>query len=240
MEGTAVDALELRKAAAEVMGLPVSEVVEVLESPAGPVVTTKDGVSYVLDRSDKSRGDDGTWKYLAKPSEKYNDTLAVFENVGADFTLEATDDTPRRARRNRGRGAAVTEPLAAAPDPSSDEAIDAQAAASLRTGPTVDEDEDLDGGDTLEDEVLDREGDLDDDKSLEELVADREEDLDAGASLEQLVAEREGTERDGGTVDFTQLDKGALINYARDHGIDVKANWSHARILEAITDATRS
>lgn len=203
--------------------VPPSEVADILDSPAGPVVTTTDGVTYVLDRVN---GDENAeWKIMRTADDKVGGFAIPVFVPPAPEEFELNTPGTRRSRRK--------------PKPGSREEREAAAANDLATGPREDDnaDDDVNEDESLEAKVREREGDLDNDASLEELVAQREGDPDA--SLE-AVAHDPGEERDSGVVDLSQLNKEQLLTLARIRGVDVKPAWGEARIREAIEDASTS
>lgn len=77
-------------AAAELLGLPVREVLSCDDTPAGLVIVTSDGVSYVLVPEDRPDGAGATGlMYLAAPTDPYNGSFPL-------YTMPADDDEVSR------------------------------------------------------------------------------------------------------------------------------------------------
>lgn len=89
--------------AARTLGVPVTEISDVADSPAGTIIVTVDGASYVdvpADRPD-SEGKTGLM-FLAAPKEKYSGSFPV-------YAAPVEDDEPQPAKR---AAAAVTAAVA--------------------------------------------------------------------------------------------------------------------------------
>lgn len=86
--------------AAALLGIPESEVNDVFDSPAGDVIVTKDGCSYVYVTGGDAEGKTGVM-FLAKPWPDYVGPFPVYAGpVDAATADEVAEDRakPRRAR----------------------------------------------------------------------------------------------------------------------------------------------
>lgn len=75
--------------AAARLGLPVTEIRDVNDSPAGDIVVTTDGVAYIVvpDDNPDSEGKTGVM-YLAAPHERYADVFPVYAAPSDDDEVE--------------------------------------------------------------------------------------------------------------------------------------------------------
>lgn len=75
--------------AAARLGLPVSEIRDVNDSPAGDIVVTTDGVAYIVVPEDNpdSEGKTGLM-YLSAPHDRYGDTFPVYAAPVDDDEVE--------------------------------------------------------------------------------------------------------------------------------------------------------
>lgn len=88
--------------AAHRLGVPVAEIADVLDSPAGMVYVTTDGQSYVDVIEPDGDGRTGLM-FLAAPTEKYADTFPVY-TAPADDVLEPITDGERVTEPATGSG----------------------------------------------------------------------------------------------------------------------------------------
>lgn len=101
--------------AAELLGVPVSEIVEVLDGPAGDLITTSDGQTYVNLLP-------GRLMFLQPPHDGYVGPFPVADGTVA--TVPAADETAKPRRRQRGpkQAAEPTSPDASDRDTGNDPA----------------------------------------------------------------------------------------------------------------------
>ena len=94
--------------AARTLGVPVTEISDVASSPAGTVIVTTDGVSYIDVPAGKpdSEGKSGLM-YLSAPGETYTGSFPV-------YALPADDDTAKPATAAAAAVTAATKSAAAA------------------------------------------------------------------------------------------------------------------------------
>lgn len=89
-----MNATALTTTAAEALGVPAREIADVLESPAGLVVHTTDGVGYIIVPDDQPDADGKTGlMLLAKPTESWSGSFPVFANEPTP-TTDPADPAP--------------------------------------------------------------------------------------------------------------------------------------------------
>ena len=96
--------------AAVLLGVPESEIAEVLDGPAGDLITTIDGQAYVNlpDGAPDASGRTGLM-FLQPPHEHYAGAFPVYD--GTVVTSDpAEQPAPKRRRRNTGQAEPVTDP----------------------------------------------------------------------------------------------------------------------------------
>lgn len=75
--------------AAKALSLEESEISDVVDSDAGPLITTTDGQTYIVVPEDQPDADGKTGVMFAKaPHEKYGGTFPVYAQPGADEEAE--------------------------------------------------------------------------------------------------------------------------------------------------------
>lgn len=81
--------------AARTLGVPVTEISDVADSPAGTIIVTVDGASYVDVPADRPDGDGKTGlMFLAAPKEKYSGSFPVYA-----APAENEDEDPKPAKK---------------------------------------------------------------------------------------------------------------------------------------------